>query len=314
MTQSGNTTTRKWRLAAFALIPLALAGALYLDSLPGKPYIPPPSAAARPAPPTVPLASFKTLEARVATLEAQRLEPRSPSAPAAPSATETPSVPETPAADAPAPTEEITAELAALRQELAALQQRLEQESPHRNVQLVALYKLERQVWAGVPFTQALDVLLQDPELPESVHLKLHPLTALADKGIHSEKTLLEAFSQTAEAFASGVETGSEDSADTWEQIRRNLASLVTVRKIGDPDGEGDDARIARAEQALADGALTGAIEELSALSSVAAPYFDEWLKHARQREKTMHRIERARTLLEEESPSTPPASSPDSV
>jgi hypothetical protein len=66
-------------------------------------------------------------------------------------------------------------------------------------------------------------------------------------------------------------------------RILNRLAEVVEVRRV---DGKGDDidAKIARAEQALADGALAAAITALADLPSDAAVVAEPWIIDARSR------------------------------
>ncbi len=301
------------------MIPVALAVALYLDSLPGKPYVPPPSTRAKPPSPTVPLARFEALESRVEALEKSIADQVSASLPppsSAPLQSE-----DAPQDDVITPGDTITDSVSqeafdALKEELDSLKAKMTEESPWKNGQLVALYRLEKAVSRGKPFVHVLDVLLEDPGLPETVHRKLHILSASASMGVASEAELRRQFEEATDAMTSGAETSQSDETDSsvWEQVRKNLSSLVTIRKIGDVTGNEDHARIARANTALAEGDLTPAISEISQLSKEAAPYFEEWLRYARQRLKALNTIRRARVMLEQEGRHSAAPADPGSV
>ncbi len=315
MTKPVNKASRVWRIGAFLLAPAALAGALYLDSLPGKPYVPPQTPIKQARPSAVEVTRLKALEERVQLLE-ERLAalPVSASDPDAPppvaeSALQPPATP--PASAEPAVSLE---DFHALQEELTQLKQRVTQESPWKNEQLVALYRLENEAQAGKAFDAALDALLADPGLAQEVHMKLLPLSEFAAEGIASESALRQQFDEATEAFAAGAMTPADNGGDTWDQIRTNLSSLVTVRKIGDSTGDSDDARIARGAEALAEGNPTGAISEISELSESAAVYFEEWLRQARLRHRTLRTIERARNMLDAEGKPAAEVHNPGSV
>lgn len=62
------------------------------------------------------------------------------------------------------------------------------------------------------------------------------------------------------------------------------LMSFISVRRIGNVEGDGSAARIARAEAALENENLNAAIMEISALQGAAAGAFDSWLTRAEAR------------------------------
>jgi hypothetical protein len=70
-----------------------------------------------------------------------------------------------------------------------------------------------------------------------------------------------------------------------FDQAKRNLMGLVTVRSVGaDAEGSDADARVARAEARLADGDLAGAVAEIEGLEGPAAEAAAGWLERARAR------------------------------
>jgi len=300
-----------WLIGMFLLIPAALAGALYLDSLPGTPYIPPSPHRVKSAAPAISPARIRTLESRVDLLEQQYAALlASPPPVAARTPSDAPS-PETAQPAAPSVSQE---EIASLKEELAAVKAQLEEGSPWKNAHLVALYRLEKAANTGAPFEEALDILLEDPGLPERVSMKLHGIVKAAQQGIATEPTLGQMFDETMEAYTSGAVMQEDPKGSAWDQVKHNLSSLVTIRKVGDVSGDSDRARLARAQEALGDGDITAAIGEISQLSHEAAPYFEEWLTRARLRIKTLETIDRARTLLEDEGKPSSPASGPGNV
>ena len=69
--------------------------------------------------------------------------------------------------------------------------------------------------------------------------------------------------------------------ASWWQQILTRLQALITIRPVGDVEGDTAEAVIARAEQRLEEGDLRSAARELRDLSGPAAGIFDEWLTEA---------------------------------
>lgn len=300
-----------WSMGLLLVIPVALAGALYLDSMPGKPYIPPPSTttASTLHNTAVPMVRWKGLENRVAKLE-QQYTTLSESVAHAPSV---------PAAKPPAPAEGSSVapqEIESLKQQLQRLEADIAKRGLYRNALLVSLYRLEKTAENGKPFAKELDILLEDSNLPERVHRKLHALTETSLQGIAGRHALKRLFEETMEAYTSGAARIPEGES-TWGQVKRNLSSLISIRKVGDAGGEGDDANLARAETALKEDDIVTAITEIAGLTDQTAPYFEEWFQKARKRQKTLQSIERARVLIEEEEAPVPlssPAPTPGSV
>lgn len=307
-----------WLFGAFLLVPAVLAGALYLDSLPKEPYVPP--ASMQPVKPSVPAiapARLQALESRISAVERTQAE-----------------LLEKLASISAAPAMPVTGESvdgAALLQEIARLQADInalksappvpevvtESAPPPPPVQdtlLVKLYKLEKLARTSQPFDDALETLLEDPTLPEAAHLKLHGLLKIAGRGVASERQLEALFAESMDAYMSGGALTLPETASTWEQVKQNLGSLITIRKVGDAEGEGDSAHLARAAEAFAQEDVTAAVEEASQLSDEVKGYFDSWLGKARRHLRVMRTLERARDLLEESSMNTPIPPSPDNV
>lgn len=297
-----------WGMSLLLLVPAALGAALYLDSLPGKPFVPP-APPERPAPPpAISPARLEILENRIAELERKYA-----ALAAAPVQTTTATPPpEEPSANAPSPV--ASEELLTLKEDMERLKERLGEESPWKNEQLVALYRLEKTLRGGKPYGKELDALLENPGLPERVHMKLEPLAESAPEGIATLPQLTRAFEESFETYLSGPPLSPEAGGSTWSQIKHNLSSLVTIRKLGDDSGDSDTARLARAQTYMAEGEVTPAIGEISALSDEAQPYFEEWLKQASMRRGALLAIDRARSMLEEEGRRGVPAQGPGSV
>jgi hypothetical protein len=72
--------------------------------------------------------------------------------------------------------------------------------------------------------------------------------------------------------------------SDEGESLfKRNLRSLISIRKVGEKqDGDDDESIIARAEVRLQRGEVDASIKELAALSPSAGPRFSTWINKAR--------------------------------
>lgn len=66
-----------------------------------------------------------------------------------------------------------------------------------------------------------------------------------------------------------------------WSRV----ASLVSIRRTGEVEGVGAEARVARAEARLKAGELGAAVEEISKLEGTALDAAAAWLQRARARQ-----------------------------
>ncbi len=174
--------------------------------------------------------------------------------------------------------------------------------APQDNV-LVRLYQLEKQALAGQPFKDVLDDLLLDAHLPPDAHRKLQRLRYVAMDGVIAEKDFTPAFEQAMETYLSGQAPASAagKEAGTWETVKRNLSSLVTVRKVGSGHTGKDDASIiARAEAHMADGYYNEAYGELETLSDDTRAYFEPWMTRMDERRMVSKSIDQVRSLVSE--------------
>ncbi|HEX6980927.1 MAG TPA: mitofilin family membrane protein, partial [Alphaproteobacteria bacterium] len=74
------------------------------------------------------------------------------------------------------------------------------------------------------------------------------------------------------------------DDGSWWRPLLDRLTSLVTIRRIGEVDGDTPEAVVARAERRLAADDLAGAVAELERLQGAPAAAAGSWLADARAR------------------------------
>lgn len=130
-------------------------------------------------------------------------------------------------------------------------------------------YADELQSVAAVAEGQQLDALLQ-------------PLEAHAASGAPNLTVLRRQLSELApEIVGASYATGEQG----WlREVMERVPELVTVRPVGQAQGDGPGERVARAEQALAEGDLAAAVGEIEALEDEAAEAAAPWLEQARAR------------------------------
>jgi hypothetical protein len=140
---------------------------------------------------------------------------------------------------------------------------------------------------SGLPFMKELEaarVQLGDRAAPLAV------LEPYAGKGIPTMAALAESLSQLAPHLTRAP------SADTsvLGRLLDNAARLVEVRPVGEPEGKGAGALVARAETKLARGDVAGALAEVDQLPDSAKAAASTWIAAARQRldaERTVRQL-----------------------
>lgn len=156
---------------------------------------------------------------------------------------------------------------------------------------VLALGQLRAALSGGGPFAAELaaaeDIGRADADLTAKLAPALEPLRPLASSGAPTLALLqadlpAAAIAQAAAADATGEALGVESG---WLQKTLNrLSELITVRPVGDIEGDGAFAHLARAEARLGEGDLAAAVAELKGLTGQAADACKEWLTRAEAR------------------------------
>ncbi len=129
------------------------------------------------------------------------------------------------------------------------------------------------------PFLSELAVVepaLNDP----AVVATLRPY---AEKGVPSEVALAVTFPSIA-ARANIAAKADDGKTGILDRIRHAVGGFISVRRIGNPGGQGAEAIIERAEIRLNSGDLKGAVAYLDTLSPSAQRALSPWLEQARAR------------------------------
>jgi len=146
----------------------------------------------------------------------------------------------------------------------------------------VLVARLREAVRSGNPYQaemNALRVLMMgNPSLAE-------PLGELAPHAARGVPTAAVLRAQLADLANQAVAAGDVDEdAGWWTRTWQRLRGLVIVRRVGVVPGPTPEAVLARAEAALRDDDLNGAVEELTALQGPPAQLLAPWLAAARDR------------------------------
>ena len=210
------------------------------------------------------------------------------------------------AAEARAQGEKLAGEAAQLKKDLAALQSRVGAvaEEVRRagsavnetGTLIVALGQLRRAVQEGAAYRPALDAAKALAKERKEFEPGLAMLEARADQGVPTAAQLRQRFDRLAVSVLRAASAAKPD-ADVWDRIWARVSSLVTVRRVGEVEGEGAAAALSRAESALARGDLGEAAKQLNTLAGPARAAAEGWLADARARlvtDAAMAEIERA--------------------
>ena len=169
-----------------------------------------------------------------------------------------------------------------LGQKLSALEDEVARPDPSAQAALgIALANLARAVDAGTPFVAELEAIAAlAPEDPAVARL-----VDIAPVGVRSFAALKLEFANLVDAVLVAERQAGRDSY--WDRFVGNVLSIVTVRRVGDVEGDSVEAIVARAETRLGLEDLPGALVEVQALSGASAEVAAPWLMQAEARVTT---------------------------
>jgi hypothetical protein len=123
----------------------------------------------------------------------------------------------------------------------------------------------------------------------------IQALSALSPYASKGAPTLAELQSRFRAVPKAVLLAGAGTHSGWWPSIQRWLAGLITVRRLGEVEGDTAEAIVARAETRLGAENLAGALTELEKLSGAQAVAAADWIEAANARlaaERTLHEIE----------------------
>lgn len=167
------------------------------------------------------------------------------------------------------------ARVAQLEASVTAMQQQLSDIQSKNQQQLLALSALQEMkdtVQRGEAFGEALQQLTQLAGENERAQALLGQMAPYARSGVSLSQ--LQAMFETTVPKALA--------ADEDNIFKRNLRSLISIRKVGDSEGSDDESVIARAETKLNRGDVEASVKELAALSPSAGGRFATWVNKAK--------------------------------
>jgi uroporphyrinogen-III synthase len=175
-------------------------------------------------------------------------------------------------------------ELARLQEELAGLNATLGERGEQRRSEslVLALGQLREALERGAPYAPALATARSLAADDQAVMPLLAPLDAGADRGVPTRADLRARFDKVAAEAARRDTVAAADG--WWGPLAERLSSLISVRRVGEVDGDTNAALLARAEQRLEADDLAGAVAEVEKLQGAAAAPAQAWLADARAR------------------------------
>lgn len=176
----------------------------------------------------------------------------------------------------------LQSERAAEDQKIASLTQRLDAaetkiNEPRDDVEVaraIASAALKAAIDRGGPFLTELDTLSKvTPDDPA-----IQSLRPFANTGVPTRSELVRRFPDVANAMLTAL-SPTDPNEGIFDRLANSAMSLVKVRPVGNVEGEGDDAKIARMEDKLQNGDLKGAALEWDALPEAAKTASAEYKK-----------------------------------
>lgn len=198
----------------------------------------------------------------------------------------------------------LSTELARLQDEVATLGASSSRPAA-RDGLLIAVGQLREALRRGAPFAAELRTVQalsgDEPALAAAVV----PLAALADRPPPAREPLLQRFAALSTGAARAAQAGAlsvpvEGPSDHtlgrwWIGVVQRLSSIVSVRRVGEAEGDTALARLARADKAVAAGDLAAAVTGLEGLGGPAGEILAPWLAEAKARLAADRQVE---TLL----------------
>ncbi len=166
--------------------------------------------------------------------------------------------------------------------QVAALEEQVARPDPTAQAALgIALANLSRAVDAGSAFDAELSAI--SALAPEDAAVAA--LSEIAPKGVRSFASLKQEFAGLVDPLLTAERQAGRTTF--WDRLVGNALSIVTVRRIGDVEGESVEAIVARIEAKLALEDLSGALAEAKLLTGPAADVAAPWTEAVEERQAT---------------------------
>jgi uroporphyrinogen-III synthase len=184
----------------------------------------------------------------------------------------------------------LSTELARLQDEVASLGASNSRPAAREGL-LLAVGQLREAIRRGSPFAAELRTVQALSDDAPALAAALAPLAPLAERPPPARDPLLQRFpglsANAARAGAlslPGDGTAENTLGRWWHGVVQRLSSVVSVRRVGEAEGDTALARLARADRAIASGDLAAAVAALDGLVGPVAETLASWLAEAKAR------------------------------
>ena len=148
------------------------------------------------------------------------------------------------------------------------------------------LAQIRAAIDAGGPFDSAIK------EFDEQVGEVLpNQLRSLAEEGVQTYQELRDSFAEAARSALNAARDESNES-EGFAGIGNYLRKQFQARSVKPKAGDDADAVLSRAEQALRENDLNGALNELDALPDAARDQMQPWIDQARERQDALEQLD----------------------
>ena len=148
------------------------------------------------------------------------------------------------------------------------------------------LAQIRAAIDAGGPFDTAIK------EFDEQVGQTLpNQLRSLAQEGVQTYQELREGFAEAARSALNAARDELNES-EGFTGIGNYLRKQFQARSVTPKTGDDADAVLSRAEQALRENDLNGALNELDALPDAARDQMQPWIDQARERQGALEQLD----------------------
>ena len=178
-------------------------------------------------------------------------------------------------------TREVGQSLAVLSERVETLEEASLARAGRGAALVLALGQLRQALGGSGPYAGALSAVAALAREDEALAAPLKVLEPHAQAGVPTHDRLRARFA----AIAGDIVRAEAAVPEGWlGAARQRLSALITVRRTGQVEGAGAQARVARAEERLEEGDLAGAVAELDGLEGAPARLAMGWLDDARAR------------------------------
>ena len=148
------------------------------------------------------------------------------------------------------------------------------------------LAQIRAAIDAGGPFDSAIQEY--DEQVGEALP---NQLRSLAEEGVQTYQELRDSFAEVARSALNAAHEELNES-EGFAGIGNYLRKQFQARSVKPKAGDDADAVLSRAEQALRENDLNGALNELDALPDAARDQMQPWIDQARERQDALEQID----------------------